>query len=553
MTALTARATRRPRSLQRGGAFRRPPRRRRTRKQDRDRVRRRAHHVRAAARAREPLRQRAAERLRRAARRSASCCCSLDGPAFVYTFFGAIKIGAVPIPVNTLWKPADYRHVLNDSRARRCSSSARSCCRRSTRSCPPSALALRHIVVAGSGAGAATQSRSSSLSPGCDADARSRPTTRAMRRRSGCIRRAAPARRKAACTCSTTWSCAPSCSAKACSASADDRSMLQRREAVFRLRPRQRAVLSVRRRRDERFSGRARRRRRTSTRVIETHRPTLFFSVPTGYGMLLGPRRSRGDDRDFDLSCVRLAVSAGEALPPALYERFKQRFGVDIIDGIGSTETLHMFISNRPGAIRPGSSGLIVRRLRGARCSTTTRRPVPSRRDRQPVDQRRLDVRRLLEPAREDRRARSRATGSAPATSTSQDADGFYWYAGRTDDMLKVGGLWVSPVEVENALVAHAAVLECGVVGREDHDALVKPMAFVVLRAGVHGTPELAGSCSSSCASGSPSTSGRGGSGSSPSCRRPRPARSSGSSCARRSTGPSTFRAGVPFNADMRD
>ncbi len=89
--------------------------------------------------------------------------------------------------------------------------------------------------------------------------------------------------------------------------------------------------------------------------VIERHQPTLFFSVPTGYGMLLA------DARDHDLSSIRLAVSAGEALPPALYERFKQRFDIDIIDGIGSTEALHMFISNRPGAIRPGSSGLLVR------------------------------------------------------------------------------------------------------------------------------------------------------------------------------------------------
>src|SRR6185295_142049 len=89
-------------------------------------------------------------------------------------------------------------------------------------------------------------------------------------------------------------------------------------------------------------------------RVIERYKPTLFFSVPTGFGMLLA------QEGDFDLSSIRLAVSAGEALPPALYERFKRRYGVDIIDGIGSTEALHMFISNRPGAIRPGASGLIV-------------------------------------------------------------------------------------------------------------------------------------------------------------------------------------------------
>ncbi len=93
--------------------------------------------------------------------------------------------------------------------------------------------------------------------------------------------------------------------------------------------------------------------------VIERHRPTLFYSVPTGYGMLLAHNQPEGG-ADFDLGSLRLAVSAGEALPPPLYERFKQRFNVDIIDGIGSTEALHMFISNRPGAIRPGSSGQVV-------------------------------------------------------------------------------------------------------------------------------------------------------------------------------------------------
>src|SRR5204863_1140493 len=87
----------------------------------------------------------------------------------------------------------------------------------------------------------------------------------------------------------------------------------------------------------------------------ERHRPTLFFSVPTSYGMLLAHSRP-----DYNLSTIRLAVSAGEALPPVLYDRFKQQFGIDIIDGIGSTEALHMFISNRPGAIRPGSSGQLI-------------------------------------------------------------------------------------------------------------------------------------------------------------------------------------------------
>jgi benzoate-CoA ligase len=224
--------------------------------------------------------------------------------------------------------------------------------------------------------------------------------------------------------------------------------------------------------------------------VIEKHRPTLFYSVPTGYGMLLAtPPGGSGAAGDFDLSSLRLAVSAGEALPVALYERFKARFGVDIIDGIGSTEALHMFISNRPGVIRPGSSGVIVpgyeaRLLDEAGVETPT------------GEIGNLWIRgdsvcacywNQHEKTKETIQGHWLRTGDK----YTQDADGYYWYAGRTDDMLKVGGLWVSPAEVENALMSHASVLECGVVGREDRDGLVKPMAFVVLRDGVASSGDL--------------------------------------------------------------
>ena len=205
--------------------------------------------------------------------------------------------------------------------------------------------------------------------------------------------------------------------------------------------------------------------------------------------MLLAHRRPE-DPRDaaagdFDLSSIRLAVSAGEALPAALYDRFKQRFGVDIIDGIGSTETLHMFISNRPDAIRPGSSGLLVRGYE-ARLLDDEGDPVL------PGDIGNLWIRGDSVCAgywNQHEKTKDTIEGHWIRTGDkyTQDADGFYWYAGRSDDMLKVGGLWVSPVEVESALVAHDAVLECGVVGREDRDGLVKPMAFVVLREGAAG------------------------------------------------------------------
>jgi benzoate-CoA ligase len=237
--------------------------------------------------------------------------------------------------------------------------------------------------------------------------------------------------------------------------------------------------------------------------VIERHRPTLFYSVPTGYGMLLAHSRPEGmhydlpdcrsadlQVRDFDLSSIRLAVSAGEALPAALYERFKERFGVDILDGIGSTETLHMFISNRPDAIRPGSSGLLVPGYE-ARLLDDERDAVP------PGEIGSLWIRGdSICSGYWNQHEKTKGTIEGHWIRTgdkyTQDVDGFYWYAGRNDDMLKVGGLWVSPVEVENALVAHGAVLESGVVGREDHDGLLKPMAFVVLRDAAAGSPELA-------------------------------------------------------------
>ena len=220
--------------------------------------------------------------------------------------------------------------------------------------------------------------------------------------------------------------------------------------------------------------------------VIAQHRPTLFYSVPTGYGMLLAHEGA------FDLSSVRLAVSAGEALPPSLvralqgavWHRHHRRHRID-----RSAAHVHLEPARRDpaGIERPDCA-----RIRGAR-ARRRRRAGAAGRDRESLDQRRFGLRRLLESARENQEHASKATGSAPATSTPQDADGYFWYAGRSDDMLKVGGQWVSPVEVENALVAHPAVLECGVVGHEDRDALVKPLAYVVVRDGRCGDARTGG------------------------------------------------------------
>src|SRR5262245_37773458 len=211
-------------------------------------------------------------------------------------------------------------------------------------------------------------------------------------------------------------------------------------------------------------------------RVIERHRPTLFFSVPTNYGMLLA---HFDEGREFDLSSVRHAVSAGEALPPPLFERFKQRFDIEILDGIGSTEVLHIFISNRPGSIRPGSSGVRVDGYE-ARLVDEEHRLVA-----------RGEIGNLLIKGdstcayywNQHQKTKDTIEGAWIRTGDKyhQDADGYFWFAGRADDMLKVGGIWVSPFEVENALLECPDVLECGVASRTDHDGLVKPFAFVVV------------------------------------------------------------------------
>ena len=414
----------------------------------------------------------------------------LDGPSFVYSFFGAIKIGAVPVPLNTLWKAADYQYVARDSRAAAVIVSAELLPQ--IEQIPASERrSLRHIVVEGDrgrGRGTATPCPytgfSDILAAGCS-DLDAEPTSRD-----------APA--------FWLYSSGSTGTPKGCVHLHHDMVVCAELfgKGVLGIRPTDR-TFSVAKLFFAYGLGNALYfpfsvgattilwpGPPTPANVyatIEQHRPTLFYSVPTGYGMLLAHQRS---DADFDLSSIRLAVSAGEALPAALFSRFKQRFGIEIIDGIGSTEVLHMFISNRPGAIRPGTSGMIVRGYE-ARLLDDEGAPVP------PGDIGNLWVSGDSVCAgywNQHEKTKNTIAGQWIRTGDKYtvDADGYFCYAGRSDDMLKVGGQWVSPMEVENALLMHSAVLECGVVGREDHDALVKPMAFVVLREGVGASPELA-------------------------------------------------------------
>jgi benzoate-CoA ligase len=218
-------------------------------------------------------------------------------------------------------------------------------------------------------------------------------------------------------------------------------------------------------------------------RLVE-RKPTFFYGVPTLYAAMLA-------DPDFpqkaDLA-LRICVSAGEALPPQIAKSFKEKTGLDILDGIGSTEMLHIFLSNRPGELRHGTTGKAVP---GYQLRLVDEQGKL-------VKQGELGELEISGPTSAmfywNNRAKSRSTFVGAWTKSgdkyTQDADGFYAYGGRTDDMLKVSGIWVSPAEVEAALVGHPAVLEAAVVGKEDEQKLVKPKAYVVLKPGTKASED---------------------------------------------------------------
>jgi acyl-coenzyme A synthetase/AMP-(fatty) acid ligase len=220
--------------------------------------------------------------------------------------------------------------------------------------------------------------------------------------------------------------------------------------------------------------------------IVRSERPTLFYAVPTLYAQLLA--LAEREPELADLSSVRHCVSAGEALPPALFERWKARFGIEILDGIGSTEMNYICISNVPGSVRPGTSGRAIPGFEAKVADADGRELAAGEIGDLWVRGGSIFAGYADDPERTAQALRDGwvVTGDKYA----RDGEGYFRYAGRADDMLKVGGIWVAPMEVEAALGAHPAVLECAVVGRADRDGLVKPAAFVVLRDGAKSSAE---------------------------------------------------------------
>ena len=220
--------------------------------------------------------------------------------------------------------------------------------------------------------------------------------------------------------------------------------------------------------------------------AAQANRPTLFFSVPTLYAGMLD-EMDRG--MDYDLGSVRLAVSAAEPLPADIFRRWKERFGVEILDGIGSTEVLHIYLSARAGQVRPGSTGQAVPGYELALVDSEGNAAPPGA----------IGDLKVAGPSiascywnhqsltRERMRGRWFFTGDKYRV----DEDGYYWYAGRSDDMFRVSGQWVSPIEVESTLIEHPCVLEAAVIAYEERSGIHTAKAFVVLREGYTASAEL--------------------------------------------------------------
>ncbi len=220
--------------------------------------------------------------------------------------------------------------------------------------------------------------------------------------------------------------------------------------------------------------------------LLRAHRPTVFTAVPTALNHIVNAPEVAA----VDFSSLRLTISAGEALPAELYQRWKQRTGVEILDGIGSAEMFHIFISNRLDDVKLGSLGKVVPGYRAKICDDEGRELAPFEVGTLWISG---DSMALEYWQQHDKsKATFRGDWCVSADKFQRDEDGYFYFCGRGDDMLKVGGKWLSPVEVENELLKHAAVKEAAVVAFKDADGLDKPKAFVALQPTHTPGPELA-------------------------------------------------------------
>ncbi len=394
-----------------------------------------------------------------------------DTPAFAAAFWGAVRLGAVAVPVNTLMADAEYEFLLNDSRAKVAVAE------------PALAVRLR-----------ALRSRCPWLREVLTADD---------------LEREPGARVEPVATCREDvayWGYTSGSTGRPKAAVHGQQDFVHAAELVgsavfgigpddltysasklyfafglgntlyFPALPGAAAVLVPERTTPER-----------AFETIAAERPTIFFAVPTLYARMLEVAEA---EHRWDLSSLRFCVSSGETLPPAIFDAWADRFGLELVEVVGSTEALHDFIANRPGKARRGSAGQLVPGFE-ARLVDDAGRPVG------PGAAGHLLIKGpTTSPFYWNRVERTRATMLGEWLRTGdvfvQDEDGGFTFVGRADDMVKVRGLWVSPAEVEAHLAEHPAVLEAGVVGRPDAAGLARIHAAVVLKDGARASDALA-------------------------------------------------------------
>ncbi|MFK7801823.1 MAG: benzoate-CoA ligase family protein [Anaerolineae bacterium] len=229
--------------------------------------------------------------------------------------------------------------------------------------------------------------------------------------------------------------------------------------------------------------------------MVDQFKPTIFYNAPTGYAIALS---MPSFEKDYDLSSIRLCVSGGENLPAPIWHQWHERTGIKIVNAIGCTEVYHNFISNRPDDILPGASGRAVDGF-DLKIVDPNGNEVPIGESGNLLVQGDTIALSYLHQYK-----RSKQTFRGDWFSTGDrfrlDENGYYWHEGRSDDMLKVGGIWVSPMEVESALIKHPAVVECAIVGYKNTDDLVKPKAIVTLNDGFEPSAELEQTLINHCA-----------------------------------------------------
>jgi benzoate-CoA ligase family protein len=403
-----------------------------------------------------------------------------DCPEFVIAYFGVMKIGAVAVPTSTALRAADYQYFLTESRARILI--VHSTFFAEVAPVLNSQQYLRHVILVGEPQAGYLHWDEwlAETSPQLDAAKTSPDDAAFWLWTSG-----STGRPKAAVHSHRDWiCCCENYGTAVLGIGPDDITFSSSKlfhayglgnALMFPFHAGATTVL---------FPGRPQ--PKVMLETAQRGRPTLFFSVPTLYAMML----EEAERAPYHLDSVRIAVSAAEPLPAEIFRRWYRRFGVEILDGIGSTEVLHIYLSARAGSVTPGSTG----------------KAVPG------YDLRIVDIDGCEVPPgkigdllvsgdsiatcywnrRELTTDRMRGRWFFTGDKYWKDNEGYYWYAGRSDDMFRVSGQWVSPAEVESALIEHACVLEAAVVAyREDTD-LHTPKAFIVLRSGVSPTAELA-------------------------------------------------------------